>query len=119
LLGSQAERLVKSFGHSCQNPAFIPGVAWLGTVPSSVFIEIGLKLTIFNRNRFELGTATKRSDGLRLLMSPPVDAIVLEHHLDCWMGAAVAAEIRKVAPQFSIVMLAEPSGIVGGSAPSR
>jgi len=42
-----------------------------------------------------------------MLMSRPVDAIVLEYHLGLLDGAVVAAEIKKVKPQLPIVMLAD------------
>jgi len=65
------------------------------------------QLTLLRENGYELVTATTGSDGLRLLMSRPVDAIVLEYHLGLLDGAVVAAEIRKVKPQLPIVMLAD------------
>ncbi len=65
------------------------------------------QLTVLQENGYELVTATNGSEGLRLLMSRPVDAIVLEYHLGLLDGAVVAAEIRKVKPQIPIVMLAE------------
>lgn len=65
------------------------------------------QLTLLQENGYELVTATNGSDGLRLLMSRPVDAIVLEYHLGLLDGAVVAAEIKKVRPQIPIVMLVE------------
>jgi DNA-binding response OmpR family regulator len=65
------------------------------------------QLTLLQENGYELVTATSGSEGLRLLMSRPVDAIVLEFHLGLLDGAVVAAEIKKVKPQLPIVMLAE------------
>jgi DNA-binding response OmpR family regulator len=65
------------------------------------------QLSLLQENGYELVTATNGSDGLRLLMSRPVDAIVLEYHLGLLDGAVVAAEIRKVKPQLPIVMLAD------------
>ena len=65
------------------------------------------QLALLRENGYELVTATNGSDGLRLLMSRPVDAIVLEYHLGLLDGAVVAAEIRKVKPQLPIVMLAD------------
>lgn len=56
---------------------------------------------------YELVVATNGRDGLRLFMSQPVDAIVLEYHLGLLDGALVAAEIKKVKPQVPIVMLAD------------
>ncbi len=65
------------------------------------------ELTLLQENGYELVTATNGSEGLRLLMSRPVDAIVLEYHLGLLDGAVVAAEIRKVKPQLPIVMLVD------------
>ena len=52
-------------------------------------------------------TATHGSQGLRLLVSKPVDAVILEYHLGLLDGAAVADEIKTVKPQLPIIMLAE------------
>jgi CheY-like chemotaxis protein len=65
------------------------------------------QLSLLQENGYELVTATNGCDGLRLLMSRPVDAIVLEYHLGLLDGAIVAAEIRKARPQLPIVMLAD------------
>jgi DNA-binding NarL/FixJ family response regulator len=51
-------------------------------------------------------TATNGHDGLRLFMSRPVDAIVLDYHLGLLDGEVVAAEIKKVKPKIPIVLLA-------------
>ncbi len=65
------------------------------------------QLAVLRENGYELLTATSGSEGLRLLMSRPIDAIVLEYHLGLMDGAAVAADIKKVKPQLPIVMLAD------------
>jgi DNA-binding response OmpR family regulator len=52
-------------------------------------------------------TATNGGDGLRLFVSWPVDAIVLDYQLGLLDGATVAAEIKQVKPQVPIVMLAD------------
>src|SRR5579863_2101878 len=65
------------------------------------------QLTLLQENGYELVTATSGSEGLRLLRTRPVDAIVLEYHLGVLNGAVVAAEIKKVKPQLPIVMLAD------------
>src|ERR1022692_3309863 len=65
------------------------------------------QLRLLEEKGYGLVTATTGSDGLRLLMSRPVDAIVLEYHLGLLDGALVAAEIKKVKPQLPIVMLAD------------
>ena len=65
------------------------------------------KLSLLQEKGFSLITATHGSGGLRLLVSKPVDAVVLEYHLGLLDGAAVADEIKKVRPRLPIVMLAE------------
>jgi DNA-binding response OmpR family regulator len=65
------------------------------------------QLDLLQENGYQLVTATNGADGLRLLMSCPVDAIVLEYHLGLLNGAIVAAEIKKAKPQLPIVMVAD------------
>jgi DNA-binding response OmpR family regulator len=56
---------------------------------------------------YELVTATNGSDGLRLVRSQPVDAIVLDYHLGLLDGGAIADEIKQVRPEVPIVMLTD------------
>ena len=63
------------------------------------------QLSLLQENGYELVTATNGHDGLRLFMSRPVDAIVLDYHLGLLNGAVVAAEIKQIKPQVPIVML--------------
>ena len=65
------------------------------------------QLSLLQENGYELVTATSGSEGLRLLMTRPVDAIVLEYHLGLLDGAAVAMEIKKAKPELPIVMLVD------------
>lgn len=65
------------------------------------------KLSLLKEKGFSLLTATNGSQGLRLLVSKPVDAVILEYHLGLLDGAAVADEIKKVSPRLPVVMLAE------------
>ena len=65
------------------------------------------QLNVLQEKGFSLSIATHGSQGLRLLVSKPVDAVVLEYHLGLLDGAAVADEIKKVRPRLPIVMLAE------------
>jgi DNA-binding response OmpR family regulator len=65
------------------------------------------QLSLLQENGYELVTATNGCDGLRLFMSRPVDAIVLEYHLGLLDGGLVAAEIKKVKPELPIVMLTD------------
>jgi DNA-binding response OmpR family regulator len=64
------------------------------------------QLSPLEQGGYELVTATNGRDGLRLFMSRPVDAIVLDYHLGLLDGEMVAAEIKKVKPEMPIVMLA-------------
>ena len=65
------------------------------------------QLVLLRENGYELLTASSHSERLRLLMSRPVDAVVLEYHLDLMERAVVAADIKKIKPQLPIVMLAD------------
>ncbi len=56
---------------------------------------------------YRLVTATCGQEGLRLLMSQPVDAVVMEYHLGLLDGAVVASEIKQVKPQIPIVMVCD------------
>lgn len=65
------------------------------------------QLRVLQEKGFSLITATHGSEGLRLLVSEPVDAVILECHLGLLDGASVADEIKNVRPRLPIVMLAE------------
>src|ERR1700722_7940718 len=65
------------------------------------------QLSLLQESGYELVTATTGHEGLRLFMSQPVDAIVLEYHLGLLDGAVIAAEIKQVCPEVPIVMLTE------------
>jgi CheY-like chemotaxis protein len=65
------------------------------------------QLRVLQEKGFSLITATHGSEGLRLLVSKPVDAVILEYHLGLLDGAAVADKIKNVRPRLPIVMLAE------------
>lgn len=58
-------------------------------------------------NGYRLITATSGSEGLRLLMSHAVDAVVMEYHLGLLNGVVVASEIKQVRPQLPIVMVCD------------
>jgi len=62
---------------------------------------------VLQEKGFSVISATHGSQGLRLLVSRPVDAVILEYHLGLLDGAAVADEIKKVRPRLPIVRLAE------------
>jgi DNA-binding response OmpR family regulator len=65
------------------------------------------QLNLLAENGYELATATTGFDGLRLFMSRPVDAVVLEYHLGLLDGSAVADEIKRVRPEMPIVMVVD------------
>jgi DNA-binding response OmpR family regulator len=65
------------------------------------------QLSLLEQNGYELITATNGSDGLRLFLSRPVDAIVFDSKLCLSDGNALAAEMKRVQPQLPIVMLAD------------
>jgi DNA-binding response OmpR family regulator len=88
----------------------VPRIYLAGMAANSILLCIHrdpAQLTLLRENGYELVTATNGSEGLRLLRSRPVDAIVLEYHLGLLDGAVVAAEIKKFKPQLPIVMLAD------------
>ena len=65
------------------------------------------ELRLLREKGYELVTATNGSEGLRLLLSRPVDAVVLEYPLRALGGAEVVDEIRRVRPRVPIVMVAD------------
>jgi DNA-binding response OmpR family regulator len=73
------------------------------------------QLSLLQEHGYELVTATNAHDGLQLFRSRPVDAIVLDYHLDLLNGAVVAAEAKKAKPQVPIVMLADHMELPDGA----
>ncbi len=65
------------------------------------------QLSLLEQHGYDLVTATSGSEGLRLFMSRPVDAIVLDYQLGLLDGGVVASVIKQVKPEVPIVMLAE------------
>ena len=65
------------------------------------------QLSLLTDHGYELATATTGSDGLRLFMSRPVDAVGLEYHLGLLDGPAVATEMKRVRPDLPIVMVVD------------
>ena len=66
------------------------------------------QLTLLREKGYGVVTATNGSEGLRLLMSRPVDAVVLEYHLGMLDAAVGADEIRRARPAVPIIMVADP-----------
>jgi DNA-binding response OmpR family regulator len=72
-------------------------------------------LRLLKEQGYGLITATNGSDGLRLLMSHPVDAVVLECHLGLLDGVVVADEIKQVRPLLPILMVADDLELPDGT----
>jgi DNA-binding response OmpR family regulator len=64
-------------------------------------------MSLLQVNGYELATATNGTDGLRLFMSQPVDAVVIEYYIGFLDAAAVTNEIKQFRPEIPIVMLAD------------
>lgn len=83
---------------------------YIGMAANSVLLCIHRdpsQLGLLQENGYELITASNGCDGLRLFMSQPVDAIVIEYHLGLLDGGIVAAEIKQVRPEVPIVLLTD------------
>jgi DNA-binding response OmpR family regulator len=65
------------------------------------------QLSSLKERGYDLVTASNGCEGLRLFMSQPVDAIVLEHHLGLLDGVTVASTLKQVRPEIPIVMLTD------------
>jgi DNA-binding NtrC family response regulator len=65
------------------------------------------QLGLLEEKGYELVMANNGPDALRLFMSRPVDAVVLEHQLDLLDGSVLATEIKRVRPKIPIVMLVD------------
>lgn len=72
-------------------------------------------LSLLRENGYDVLTATNGHDGLRLFMTRPVDAVVLEYHLGFLDGGLVASEIKKVQPQIPILMLIDHLEVPDGA----
>src|SRR5579864_9151365 len=66
------------------------------------------ELRLLREKGYEIVITTNGSEGLHLLLSRPVDAIVLEYSIRALGGTEVVDEIRRVRPQVPIVMVARP-----------
>jgi DNA-binding response OmpR family regulator len=66
------------------------------------------QLILLREKGYGLVTTADGREGLRVLRSRPVDAVVLEDQLALLDGTAVADEIRRVKPEVLIVMVADP-----------
>jgi CheY-like chemotaxis protein len=68
-------------------------------------------LTLLNEKGYGVVTASNGCEGLRLLMTRTVDAVVVEYYLGLLDGAIVADEIKQVRPHLPVVMVADPLGL--------
>lgn len=73
------------------------------------------QLSLLEDHGYQLVTAANGCEGLRLFMSRPVDASVLEYHLGLLDGVTIANEIKQVRPEVPIVMLADHVDLPGGA----
>ena len=73
------------------------------------------QLSLLEEHGYELVIAANGHEGLRLVMSRPVDAIVLEYHLGLLDGPTIADQIKQVRPEVPIVMLADHVELPGGA----
>lgn len=71
------------------------------------------QLSLLQENGYELVTAANGHEGLSLFKAQPVDAIVLEYHLDPPGGVNLADEIKQGWPEVPIVMLTDNLEIPG------
>jgi CheY-like chemotaxis protein len=65
------------------------------------------QLSVLQENGYELLTAVTGQEGLRLVMSQTVDAVLFDYHLEHLDGAALAAEIKQHRAAVPIVMLTD------------
>jgi len=79
-------------------------IAYMGTNGTLLCLHRDpTQLSLLERSGYQLLTATCGTEGLRLFMSHPVDAIVLDDQLGLLDGGVVADEIKRVKPQVPIV----------------
>ena len=64
---------------------------------------------------YGLITASNGSDGLRILMLNPVDAIVIEYYLGLLNGAVVADVVKQAMPHLPIVLIADNIELPAGT----
>jgi len=73
------------------------------------------QLSPLQQHGYNLMSATNGNEGLRMFMTRPVDAIVLEYHLGLLNGGFVAAQIKKVRPAVPILMLIDHMEVPDGA----
>ena len=73
------------------------------------------QLSLLRNNGYDVLAATNGDEGLRLFMTRPVDAVVLEYHLGFLDGGMVASEIKKVQPLIPILMVIDHLEVPDGA----
>jgi len=73
------------------------------------------RLSLLEGKGYQLVTASNGRDGLRLFMSRPVDAIVIEYPLGLLDGSVIATEIKQLRPKLPIVMVADYAELPEGA----
>jgi hypothetical protein len=73
------------------------------------------QLTLLKEKGYGVVMAASGCEGLRLLMTQPVDAVVLEYYLGLLDGSIVADEIKQVKPHLPVLMMADPWGLPHGA----
>jgi CheY-like chemotaxis protein len=73
------------------------------------------QLSLLQESGFDLVTASNGREGLKLFMTQPVDAIVLEYHLGLLDGATIASHIKKIRPHAPIVMVIDHLEVPDGA----
>jgi len=65
------------------------------------------RIRVLPKNGYKVLPDANAQEGLQLLASEPVDAVVLEYSLSRLHGSLIASEIKQLRPNMPIVMLAE------------
>ena len=97
---------MSNFEQNCGKPACIHPRMGTNSILLCILRDPA-QLSSLMENGYELVTASNGHDGLRLFMSRPVDAVVLEYHLGLLDGSVIAAEMKQVRPTVPIVMLTD------------
>ncbi len=73
------------------------------------------QLSPLQQQGYNLLTATTGHEGLRLFMTRPVDAVLIEYHLGLLNGGLVAAQMKKVNPEIPVLMLIDHLEVPDGA----
>lgn len=69
--------------------------------------ELGLHIrgTVLERAGYRVITAADGDSGLRLFVSEPVDAVILDYFMPSMNGVQVATQMRRLRPEVPILLL--------------